>query len=100
MQRQKIYISGKITGLDYQETFNNFERIENMLIERGYDVVNPMKLCPKNDSWEWADYMEKDLGALLRCNAIYLMKNWSDSLGARCEFLVAREIGLKIDLEI
>jgi hypothetical protein len=97
--KEKIYISGKITGLDYQETFENFERLENMLIERGYDVVNPMKLCPKNDSWDWVDYMKEDLGALMRCNAIFLMDNWKDSLGARCEYLVAKEMGLKIYLQ-
>lgn len=43
--------------------------------------------------------MKEDLGALMRCNAIFLMDNWKDSPGARCECLVAKEMGLKIYLQ-
>ena len=40
----KVYISGKITGLEYQDAFNNFERAEQEIKELGGTPVNPMKI--------------------------------------------------------
>lgn len=48
----RIYISGKITGLPFDEAFKMFENAENKLKFRGYEVVNPMKLNHNhNKSW-------------------------------------------------
>jgi hypothetical protein len=55
-----------------------------------------MKICQPNDSWAWEDYMEKDLGILLRCDGIYMLNNWGNSKGARCEYALAKELGLTI----
>jgi len=91
----KVYISGKITDLDYQDAFNNFERAEKEIKELGGTPINPMKLEHKQNS-DWFDYMEKDLAALLRCDGIYMLNDWGSSKGARIERAVALELGISI----
>jgi hypothetical protein len=92
----KVYISGKISGLDYQEAFKKFEEAEKDVIQFGGVPVNPMKICGNNPDWTWEDYMDKDLAALLRCEGIYMLNNWGASKGARVEYAVAKELGLTI----
>ena len=50
----KIYISGQITGLKEKEAKIYFDRAEKMLLEKGYNPVNPMHINPtdKNKSWK------------------------------------------------
>jgi hypothetical protein len=91
-----IYIAGKITGLDYQEAFDKFERAENDLIAQGYEPINPMKKVLEQEGKTWAEYMCEDMPHLFSCEAIYLLPDWYDSKGARIEFAVARELGLTI----
>lgn len=95
----KVYISGKISGLDYQEAYNKFESAEQDVVRLGGIPVNPMKICDNDPNKTWEDYMEIDLGALLRCEGIYMLKDWGDSRGARVEYAVARELGLTIQFQ-
>ena len=92
----KVYISGKISGLQLEEAYKLFEQAEEEVKNLGGTPVNPMKICQQNDSWDWEDYMEKDLGVLLRCEGIYVLKNWGSSKGARVEYAVAKEMQLTI----
>lgn len=91
----KVYISGKITGLDFDEAFKIFEDAEKEVREMGGVPVNPMKLDHKVNA-DWYDFMEKDIAALLRCDGIYMLKNWGESRGARCEYSLAKELGLNV----
>lgn len=91
----KVYISGKITGLSFDEAFKNFEDAEQEVKDMGGIPVNPMKLEHKENA-DWYDFMEKDLAALLRCDGIYMLKNWGDSKGARCEYFLAKSLDLKV----
>lgn len=102
----RVYISGQITGLDGEDALRGFEQAElqayNMLLKsparegfNNLETVNPMLLEHKSES-TWEDFMEKDIAELLRCNAIYLMKNWGKSRGARIERAIALELGLHI----
>jgi hypothetical protein len=80
-----VYISGKISGLDYKHALNNFNNAEKKLNEQGYNVINPMRAVPFDPDKEWIDYMELDLDLMVNCDAIFLMPNWKDSTGARIE---------------
>ena len=92
----KIYISGKITGTtDYMQ---RFERAEKALSK--YIVINPAKVnaqLPKETTWE--EYMQMSMTMLRMCNAIYMLKDWEDSKGARLEYNYAIENNYKIIFE-
>lgn len=95
----KIYISGKITGLEYSEAYSNFEKAENTVLQTGNEAINPMKLVPFNPSYDWGDYMKKDIELLFTCDAIYMQRNWFKSKGARIELAIAKEFYIKVFYE-
>ncbi|MDD4444005.1 MAG: DUF4406 domain-containing protein [Patescibacteria group bacterium] len=89
----KAYISGKITGLDRQVCENNFARAEKYLKDKGYEVVNPTRLC--GPETPWAAAMKICIEALLKCDAIYLLQDWKDSKGAMLEFSIAESVNIQ-----
>lgn len=98
----KTYISGLVTGLDFEVAFAKFEKAENKVIEEYFGVekvVNPMKLHPRLPQKKWEEYMSVDIAELITCDAIYMMECWGQSKGARVEYAIAKELGLKIFFE-
>ena len=94
----KIYISGKITGLDYADVEAKFQDAQDLLSDIGFEVVNPLNNgLTKEHSWE--QHMVKDFELLLPCDAIYMMDNWQDSIGARIEHRTAFEMNKDIWFE-
>lgn len=88
-QELKIYLSGKITGKDEKEVFQLFEEREKFLTEKGYQVLNPMKLSHNHDK-KWESYMKECIKNLLDCNAIMLIgDDWKDSRGVGLELFIA-----------
>lgn len=86
----KIYISGKITGLSIKEATSNFDKAETLLVGLGHQVVNPMKLVPYSPNLSWLDYMRADIKALVDCDGIFLLPDWSRSNGAILEHQIAK----------
>lgn len=94
----KIYISGKITGLDYADVESKFQDAQDLLSDIGFEVVNPLNNgLTKEHSWE--QHMVKDFELLLPCDAIYMMDNWQDSTGARIEYQTASEMNKDVWFE-
>jgi Asp-tRNA(Asn)/Glu-tRNA(Gln) amidotransferase A subunit family amidase len=94
----KIYISGKISGIE-DTAPQLFQEAEDMLLAAGYEVVNPMKL-PHNHDKSWGAYMKEDIEAIRdNCTHIYMLKNWRESRGARIEINEAMDLGLTIIFE-
>lgn len=87
-----VYIAGKVTGLPYDEVVAKFSKAEAKLKAKGCEVVNPIKLCPKDMDWDKC--MEICIDALENCDYIYLLPDWKDSRGARREFDYARLSGI------
>ena len=95
----KVYISGPISGHNYEERKKEFSRVKAMLEEKGYEVFNPMENgLPQSSST--AEHMRADLKALLDCDKIYMMRRWNHSAGCQTELLVALAIGVDIDFEM
>lgn len=95
----KIYISGKISGLSFHAALVKFCETENMLRDKGFtDIVNPMKLH-LNTIKTWKEYMITDINALFSCDAIFMQPDWIISRGARIEYAIAKELGLRIIFE-
>lgn len=95
MRKQKVYISGKITGLPIDEAKTNFQDAENRLREKGYEVINPFNNgLPDNSTW--MEHMKADIKLLMECEIICLLNNWRDSTGAKIEWNLAKEMGYKV----
>lgn len=94
----RIYLSGPITGTkDYME---RFAAAESELSEFDLAVVNPAKVngqLPKETTY--SEYMEMSMAMLKQCDAIYMLKGWTDSPGAMAEFEYAYEHGIAILFE-
>lgn len=94
--KKKVYIGGKMTGLTDEESQALFERAETMLTANGYKVINPWKIkVPKYYSGQ----LLRSLKELSKCDAIYLLENWLDSNGAKCEYWFARGMGIEVMFE-
>ena len=91
----RIYISGQITGLKVAKAVAMFEIAEHDLARRGHKPVNPMTLTHDHDQ-SWEQFMLVDIAALFKCDAIYMLSNWSESKGAKIEHDIARHCGKKI----
>ena len=92
--KQKIYLSGKISGLPLCEAIKNFESAENQLKEFA-TIVNPMRLKHDHDK-SWESYMKEDIKALLDCDAIAMLPNYENSKGALIELNLAKSLGFEI----
>lgn len=46
----KAFISGRVSGINYEYAKRNFKKVEKVLVKQGYEVVNPITLCNK----EWS----------------------------------------------
>lgn len=98
----KMYISGPISGTkDYVE---RFWEAECKLNEAGFETVNPVTLSielekKENRQFSWKEYIENDLEALAKCDAIYMMNGWEKSKGACVEHAFAKTNHLMIYYE-
>lgn len=90
----KIYLSGKISGI-VEEAKERFSDAQRELEEKGYSVINPMKIPHYHDN-SWHSYMREDVKALCDSDAIYMLSNWTDSKGAIIEHTIAMYLGLKV----
>ena len=88
----KIYISGKITGLDKQDYIEAFKKVQENLESLGHKVMNPassMDTC--SEGFNQNDYLHICYAMIDVCDAIYMLGNWQSSQGARKELQYASD---------
>lgn len=93
----KVYISGPISGLDYDEAFDAFSKAEYAIKQKNpcVTVVNPMRLpIPKDVEWTFA--MRECLKAMMECGYIHMLPGSEKSEGARLEFFLAEKLGFGV----
>lgn len=101
----KVYISGMITSLKEDQYRKAFKDAADYLRKEGHEPVDPSKLGkPEQRSWHY--YMKKAIPQLCECDAIFMLRGWAGSKGAKLERMIARELdmpvfeeGVEIDLD-
>ena len=88
MKIEKIYISGKITGLPIGEVIAKFHAAEEKIRRFGFEPVSPLRNGMPLET-DWADHMGKDIALLLKSDAVYLLPDYNESKGARIELCIA-----------
>lgn len=95
---KKVYLSGKINGLSEEQYRANFAQAAMDALaffpDEQVTFVNPAALPAIHNSW--ADYLLRDLMLLKDCDAIVMLTNWPDSIGARTEHTFAEGLGIEI----
>lgn len=91
---EKIYISGKVTGLPMEEVEDKFMQAASIVRHHGCLAVIPVHHC--RPEWSWQRCMKVCLALLLECDTILLLPDWKKSRGAKIEFLMAVACGLRI----
>lgn len=87
----KTFISGRVSGINYEYAKRNFKKVEKALVKQGYEVVNPTKFCKKE--WSWLRCIIVCLWHLTKCDAVYFLRNYKNSKGAMIEYKIAKILG-------
>lgn len=90
----KFYIAGRVSGLPRVDAETNFTRGERALEANGMDPVNPLKLVGEKCSS--LEAMRILIPAMLDCDGVLLLRDWTWSEGALIEEKLARYAGLRI----
>jgi len=93
---KNCYISGKISGLDEYEYQALFQCGEDEVKKLGMNPINPCKIEPYKGITEWKNYMIADITELVKCDAIYVLRNWKQSEGAKTEVNLALQLSIDI----
>jgi hypothetical protein len=88
-----------MTGIEDQN-FPEFFRIEGVLRDQGYDVLNPARIdelfnptgAPR--TWEW--YMRNAIMMLLSCQGVATLAGWQGSRGACLEVELATRLNMGV----
>ncbi len=86
----KVYIAGKITGLDKAGIFKKFYDSGKKLEKDGHTVMSPAVLA-LNGGFAHGDYMHICFAMIDVCDAVWMQRDWQDSKGARMELRYAEE---------
>jgi hypothetical protein len=96
--KEKIYISGPITGCHLEDVYRRFSAWRDKLNADGYEAVIPTENgLPPTATWE--EHMQRDIQLLQGCDAIFMLDGWEKSRGCRIEFNIAVEAKIPIIFE-
>lgn len=99
MKPKRIFISGPISGNAEYARIHRFKPAFIKLLLKGYEPFNPftmMDIWPRKSIKNWHFWMRNGLKFLIDCDAIYMLKGWRKSRGARLEHKIAQELGMEI----
>lgn len=91
----RIYISLPISGHDPERSRERAEIAKAMVERKGHTAVTPFEVCP-DPGLSYAEYIGRDITALLRCDGIFQLAGWSLSKGCQIEWRAAQTFGKKI----
>jgi len=96
----KWYVSGPMRGLP-DMNFPRFRAVTAFLrAKEGQAVWSPHEALDGAQDATLNEYFAEDFPALLEAHSIVFLPGWQNSAGARIEYLIAKELGLKMHLAI
>lgn len=106
MNRKTVYIAGPMAGLP-DNNFPAFAAAHERLEAKGWHVVDPFDITDafgvpadvQSNPRLLRAVMDAELAAIQHLDAIYLLRGWERSEGARAELAVALAHGKQILLE-
>lgn len=93
--KKVIYIAGKVTGEPIANCTMKFGAAQKKLEAEGWTVVNPLAIV-NNWHMPWRKAMRLCIAALVTCDAIYLLPDFTQSGGAMIELNIARSLGMQV----
>ncbi len=91
MTPQLCYISGKISGLNYQTARMNFVfSAKEVRKYHNVPTLDPFDIEPLFGVKRWLFYMVSDIYALSHCTHIAMRPDWADSRGAVIEYFFSK----------
>jgi hypothetical protein len=90
---KKVYLSGPMTGIEGLNR-QQFMQAQEEWIEKGYEVINPIKISDKNPGLKYNQIIGIDLKELSECESIALLPGWEKSRGCQIEVFDAYMMGL------
>lgn len=81
----KIYIAGKISGLNRSNVIQKFEAAQKSLSKMGHQVFIPCVL-PAYEEVSHEDYLHICYAIIDISDAVYMLSDWQQSEGARLEY--------------
>lgn len=91
----KIYIAGKISGLNREDVIKKFEAAQKSLVAKGHQVFIPSVL-PAYEEVSREDYLHICYAMIDICDAVYMLSDWQQSIGALLEYDYAQQKQKKI----
>lgn len=89
----KIYLSGPITdNPNYREQFG---KVAAELRKSGHEVFDPTEIAIEPSSTR-ADWMRRNIRAVLDSEMVVMLPEWQRSKGASLEYDVAKECGIRV----
>lgn len=102
MEKKIIYIAGQMAGLP-NNNMRAFNDADAVLRSAGWTTINPARfdyVFGDEPSGKMLDACcEAERAAIPHCDAIYLLKGWENSKGAKRELAVALQHDLEVIVE-
>lgn len=91
----KIYISGKITGIE-DKAGPLFAAAAERIRAAGHEPLDPFAMIDQSPSREYGVLLAEAMAILLtQGEAIYFLDNWTESNGAKIEAFTAATLGIE-----
>ena len=97
--RQRVYISGRMSGLSEEEYCKRFNSAEALLKTKGYKVFNPARWGWFMKHLSYKRALGLDLFLMSFCDRVYMLEEWTMSSGARAEHTYARSCGMVVEYQ-
>jgi len=102
MSKKTVYIAGPMAGYPH-DNIEAFDAAESKLRREGWEVVNPLDFAAAFGDAPEGKLLDAccaaEIAAIPFLDAIYLLKGWKDSKGAKRELLVALQHDLVVLVE-